>query len=272
MSTGGFAAIPIDEVAEYWNARPSNIRHSPKPLGTREYFNEVERRKYFVEPHIPKFAEFDRWQGKRVLEIGCGIGTDTMNFARHGAQVTAVDISEQSVGIARRRAEVFALEDRIRFYVGNAEELSDFVPVEAYDLVYSFGVIHHTPHPDHVIRQIGRYLRPGGTLKVMVYHRRSWKVLNILLARGHGRFWALDEILAAYSEAQTGFPAHTHISLAISQCCWTDFGSVTSGFITSSPIKYGIMCSTGTERHGVSGSCRRPPSGGWNVISGGTCV
>ena len=206
MSTGGFAAIPIDEVAEYWNARPCNIRHSPKPLGTREYFDEVERRKYFVEPHIPKFAEFDRWQGKRVLEIGCGIGTDTMNFARHGAQVTAVDISEQSVGIARRRAEVFGLEDRIRFYVGNAEELSDFVPVEAYDLVYSFGVIHHTPHPDHVIRQIGRYLRPGGTLKVMVYHRRSWKVLNILLARGHGRFWALDEILATYAEAQTGCP------------------------------------------------------------------
>jgi ubiquinone/menaquinone biosynthesis C-methylase UbiE len=206
MNTGGFAAIPIDEVAEYWNARPCNIRHSPKPLGTREYFDEVERRKYFVEPHIPKFAEFDRWQGKRVLEIGCGIGTDTVNFARHGAQVTAVDISVQSMEIARRRAEVYGLEDRIRFYAGNAEELSDFVPVEAYDLVYSFGVIHHTPHPDHVIRQIRRYMRPGGTLKVMVYHRRSWKALNILFGRGHGRFWALGEILATYSEAQTGCP------------------------------------------------------------------
>jgi SAM-dependent methyltransferase len=98
------------------------------------------------------------------------------------------------------------LDDRIRFYVGNAEELSDFVPVDAYDLVYSFGAIHHTPHPDQVIRQIRRYMRPGGRLKVMVYHRRSWKALNILLVHGHGRFWALDEILATYAEAQTGCP------------------------------------------------------------------
>ena len=206
MAKSGFAAISIDKVAEYWNARPCNIRHSPKPVGTREYFDEVERRKYFVEPHIPTFAEFDRWRGKRVLEIGCGIGTDTMNFARRGARVTAVDLSEQSVQIATRRAEAYGLADRITFYVGNVEELSDVVPLEAYDLVYSFGVIHHTPHPDQVIRQIRRYMRPGGTLKVMVYHRRSWKALNILLVHGHGRFWALDEILATYSEAQTGCP------------------------------------------------------------------
>lgn len=206
MSKSAFAAVPIDKVAEYWNARPCNVRHSPKLLGTREYFDEVERRKYFVEPHIPEFAEFDRWRGKRVLEIGCGIGTDTMSFARRGARVTAVDLSEQSVEIASRRAREYGLADRIKFFVGNAEELSDFVPLDAYDLVYSFGVLHHTPHPDRVIGQIRRYLRPGGTLKVMVYHRRSWKALNVLLVHGHGRLWALDEVLARHSEAETGCP------------------------------------------------------------------
>lgn len=206
MGRAGFAAVPIHKVAEYWDARPCNIRHSPKPLGTREYFEEVERRKYFVETHIPRFAEFARWKGKGVLEIGCGIGTDTMNFARHGARVTAVDLSAHSVEIARRRAQVYGLEDQIRFYVGNAEELSTFVPLEAYDLVYSFGVIHHTPHPDRVIGQVRRYLHAGGTLKVMVYHRRSWKALTILLSRGHGRFWAFDRVLATYAEAQTGCP------------------------------------------------------------------
>src|ERR1700758_4968297 len=99
----GFSQITFDEVRNYWDPRPCNIRHSPKPVGTREYFDEVEARKYLVEPHIPGFAEFERWRGKRVLEIGCGIGTDTVNFARHGARVTSVDLSEKSLELARRR-------------------------------------------------------------------------------------------------------------------------------------------------------------------------
>jgi 2-polyprenyl-3-methyl-5-hydroxy-6-metoxy-1,4-benzoquinol methylase len=134
-----FRHIPIEKVKEFWDRRPCNIRHSPKPVGTREYFDEVEARKYFVEPHIPRLAEFPRWKGKKVLEIGCGIGTDTINFARHGAWVTAVELSERSLEIARKRAEVYGLSDRIRFYLGDAEELSRFVPVEPYDLIYSFG-------------------------------------------------------------------------------------------------------------------------------------
>jgi hypothetical protein len=63
----------IEAVERYWNARPCNVRDSPKPLGSREYFDEVEQRKHFVEGHIPKFAQFERWSGKRVLEVGCGI-------------------------------------------------------------------------------------------------------------------------------------------------------------------------------------------------------
>src|SRR5713101_6071000 len=119
----------IEDVQTYWNRRPCNIRHSTKAVGTREYFDEVEARKYMVEPHIPEFAEFERWRGKKVLEIGCGIGTDTINFARHGAQITAVDLTEKSLEVARQRAKVFGLEDRIRFIQANAEKLSDSVPV-----------------------------------------------------------------------------------------------------------------------------------------------
>ena len=92
-----FQDVPITKVSDYWNSRPCNIAHSAQPVGSREYFDEVEVRKYFVEPHIPAFAEFDRWKGKRVLEIGCGIGTDTINFARGGADVTAVDLTEKSL-------------------------------------------------------------------------------------------------------------------------------------------------------------------------------
>ena len=205
-TSASFQDTPITKVSEYWNSRPCNIRHSTKPVGTREYYDEVEARKYFVEPHIPRFAEFDRWNGKKVLEIGCGIGTDTINFARAGAQVTAIDLTEQSLEVARQRAKVFGLEDRIRFLQANAERLSETVPVERYDLVYSFGVIHHTPDPSRVLDEIRKYVTAESTVKVMVYNRWSWKVLWILLAYGKGRIWKLDRLIADYSEAQTGCP------------------------------------------------------------------
>ena len=205
MANTGFENIGIERVREYWNSRPCNIRHSLKEIGTKEYFDEVEVRKYFVEPLIPGFAEFSRWRGKKVLEIGCGIGTDTMNFARAGADVTAVELSSDSLEIARKRAEVFGL-DNIRFYQSNAEELTSVVPIERYDLVYSFGVIHHTPHPHNVIEQVRRYMDADSIFKIMVYHRNSWKVFWILMSYGKGKFWELDELIARHSEAQTGCP------------------------------------------------------------------
>jgi 2-polyprenyl-3-methyl-5-hydroxy-6-metoxy-1,4-benzoquinol methylase len=201
-----FETISIDKVQAYWDARPCNLRHSPKPVGSRDYFDEVEARKYFVEPHILTFADFSRWRGKRILEIGCGIGTGTISFAQHGAIVTAVDLSAKSLAIAQQRAKVFGLSHRIAFYQANAEQLSSTLPVERYDLVYSFGVIHHSPNPNRVLAEIRHYLEPGGQFKLMVYHRYSWKVLSILLTYGHGQFWGLDSIVARHSEAQTGCP------------------------------------------------------------------
>lgn len=201
-----FTEVEIARVKEYWDQRPCNIRHSTQPIGTKEYFDEVEARKYLVEPHIPGFAEFEKWRGKKVLEIGCGIGTDTVNFARHGARVTSVDLSEKSLELAQRRVQVFGLHEQVQFYCGNAEALSTFVPVEPYDLIYSFGVIHHTPHPERVFEHLRQYARAGTTVKVMVYHGWSWKVLWILLTEGKGQFWKLGELVARNSEAQTGCP------------------------------------------------------------------
>lgn len=204
--SGIFQQTPIDRVREYWNRRPCNLRHSPEPVGTRTYFDQVRDRKYMVEPHIPGFAEFHRWAGKRVLEIGCGIGTDTVSFASAGAEVTAVDLSEKSIELARKRVEVYGLNDRVRFIHANAEELADHLPGETFDLVYSFGVIHHTPHPERVMDQVRRLTKPGSTVKIMVYHRWATKVFWILLTQGYGRFWRLDELVARHSEAQTGCP------------------------------------------------------------------
>jgi ubiquinone/menaquinone biosynthesis C-methylase UbiE len=181
----------VNDVQEYWNRRPCNIRHSTKPIGTKEYFDDVEARKYMVEPHIPVFAEFDKWKGKKVLEIGNGIGTDAINFARAGADYFGTELSEESQKVARQRFEVFG--QKARWAVGNAEELTSWMPERNFDLVYSFGVIHHTVHPDRVIAEARKVIKPDGEFRVMLYGKDSWK--DIMIEAG------LDQ-----PEAQNGCP------------------------------------------------------------------
>jgi ubiquinone/menaquinone biosynthesis C-methylase UbiE len=201
-----FAAVPIDAVRDFWNARPCNLRHSPKEIGSREYFDEVERRKYLVEPHIPEFADFARWNGRKVLEVGCGLGTDTVNFARAGAHVTAVELSERSADLARRRIDVYGLSDRVSIHVGNAEELPAIIAPQTFDLVYSFGVIHHSPHPRRIVEHMMRYMTASSELRLMVYSRISYKLFWIMREEGVWDMSRIDELVARNSEAQTGCP------------------------------------------------------------------
>lgn len=170
----------ITEVKKFWDNRPCNIRHSGKDIGTKEYFDEVESKKFFVEPHILDFTEFSNWEGKKVLEIGCGLATVGANFAINGAEYTGVELSESSLELAKKRFEVIGQSGN--FYYGNAEELSSFVPVETYDLIYSFGVIHHSPYPEKIISEIKKYMNENSTLKIMLYAKDSWK--NYMIEAG----------------------------------------------------------------------------------------
>lgn len=170
----------ITEVKKFWDDRPCNVRHSNKDVGTKEYFDEVEAKKFFVEPHILDFTEFSKWEGKKVLEIGCGLATVGANFAINGAEYTGVELSESSLELAKKRFEVLGQEGK--FYSGNAEELSSFVPVETYDLIYSFGVIHHSPNPERIISEIKKYMNENSVLKIMLYAKDSWK--NYMIEAG----------------------------------------------------------------------------------------
>lgn len=195
----------VQDVKQYWDRRPCNIRHSPKPIGTREYFQEVENRKYFVEPHIPLFADFPRWQAKDVLEIGCGIGTDSVNFVRNGANLTIVELSSESLEMTKKRLALEGLQ--ATFINGNAEELAELLPPgKKFDLIYSFGVIHHTPHPERVVKAIIGRLKPDGELRLMVYARHSWKVLWIYARYAWREPWNWQRLVAKYSEAEIGSP------------------------------------------------------------------
>ena len=203
--------ISITQVQKYWDSRPCNIRHSTKPIGSKPYFNEVENKKYFVEPHIPYHAEFKKWKKKYVLEVGCGIGTDSINFIRNGSNLTAMDLSQKSLEMTKKRTKVFfpnkypQTKQKVRFLQGNAENLTSVVGNKKYDLIYSFGVIHHTPNPNRCIENFNKLLKYKGELKIMVYNRYSWKVLWILMKSGF-KFWKIKDLIARYSEAQTGCP------------------------------------------------------------------
>lgn len=166
-------SVDISQVSTFWDSRPCNIRHSNEPVGTRQYFDEVEARKYFVEDHIPRFADFSSWGDKRVLEIGCGIGTDAVNFARNGANYTGVELSKESLKITQQRFNVFGLSGRL--LEGNAEKIDSLFPNETFDLIYSFGVLHHTPSIEASFKAIRKLTNKKTIFKMMVYAKNSWK-------------------------------------------------------------------------------------------------
>jgi ubiquinone/menaquinone biosynthesis C-methylase UbiE len=158
-----------ERVQEYWNAHPCGTQFTDLPWGSREFFEAVREDRYRRQPFMERAVGFTRYPGRDLLEIGCGLGTDLFEFARHGARVTGIDLTPAGVALARRR---FRLDDMPGgFLVGDAENLP-FADA-TFDVVYSFGVLHHTPDTARSLREVRRVLRPGGEAVVMLYHAHS---------------------------------------------------------------------------------------------------
>ena len=172
-----------DRVRAFWQANPCGTKFSDAEPGTRLFYERVEEHRYTKEWHIPAAADFASAHGLKVLEIGCGLGTDGAQFARAGANYTGVDLTEAAVELARRRFELFDLAGEFR--TADAENL-DFADA-SFDLVYSHGVLHHTPDTERAVREIHRVLKPMGRAVVMLYHRDSYNYrINIGMFRRAG--------------------------------------------------------------------------------------
>lgn len=165
---------------QFWSSYQPGFGVAKAAVGTSEFFAEVTKQRYDLEPHIPEVVNFGRWTGQRVLEAGCGIGTDGARFAAAGAQYTGLDFSKTGPFLARRRFQMEGLQGDI--VVGSVGGLP--FPDATFDMVYSHGVIHHVEDTAGVVRELHRVLKPGGTILVMVYHRRSLNYyVSIMLLR-----------------------------------------------------------------------------------------
>ena len=174
-----------ERVRAFWQEHPCGSKFSDAEIGTREFFDRVEQHRYQKEWHIPAAAGFASTHGLKVLEIGCGVGTDGLQFARAGAIYTGIDLTEAAVGLARKNFESAGV--RGEFRVSDAENL-DFTD-ESFDIVYSHGVLHHTPDIEAAVREVHRVLKPGGRAIVMLYHRGSYNYrvgIRVLRRAGAG--------------------------------------------------------------------------------------
>ncbi|MGH9228265.1 MAG: class I SAM-dependent methyltransferase [Acidimicrobiales bacterium] len=164
----------VKSVKDFWETHVNNEYYTEEERASEAYLSEIEDRRYRWHYHLRDlFAQLAGSKGE-LLEVGCGIGVDSIQLARCGFDVTAVDLTESAIEVAREAARHRGVD--VDFRVGNAEGL-DF-PDEAFDAVYSFGVLHHTPDIETAVAEVHRVMKPGATAYVMLYHR--WSLVNLV--------------------------------------------------------------------------------------------
>jgi ubiquinone/menaquinone biosynthesis C-methylase UbiE len=200
-----FDADPAElkkQVHAFWNEQSCDTQVANAAQFSKEYFDEIEAFRYFDQPFIHSFAQFTRYHGKRVLEVGFGAGTDFIQWLRAGAIASGIDLTPEALKNLTHRIEVYDLPKPGRLEVSDAENLP--FTDGSFDLGYSFGVLHHTPDTEKAIRELVRVVKPGGEIKIMLYNRRSIFIFNrwVKYALLRGRPWkSLRWVLWNYNES-----------------------------------------------------------------------
>lgn len=160
----------LDEIRKYWDEHIHDLELAKHPVGSVGFFADLAEYRFDKLRYLSKVVNFSGYKGKRVLEVGCGVGIDLFRFASGGADVTGVDLAEKSIDLARSYFEKHGLNGS--FLQANGEAL-EFVD-DSFDMVYAHGVIQYTANARKMVDELYRVVKPGGEVIMMVYNRRSW--------------------------------------------------------------------------------------------------
>jgi SAM-dependent methyltransferase len=168
----------LEAIRTYWNEHIHDLQIAQHPVGTKEFFDELAAYRFEKLDYLPRVVDFTAYKGRRLLEVGCGVGIDLIRFAQYGALVTGVDLADVSIELARKNFALHGLRGDLQVMNGECLDFND----DGFDAVYAHGVLQYTNDPDRMIYEIYRVLRPGGEALLMVYNRYSW--LNLLARLG----------------------------------------------------------------------------------------
>lgn len=161
-------------VREFWENNVHDWKVAKSEAGTAGFFQETEEYRFEKLHYLPKLVDFNGFAGQRVLDLGCGVGNDLSRFAKGGAQVVGVDLAPHSIELAKRNFEQRGLTGEFHVMNGEKMEFDD----NSFDVVYCHTVLHFTPNPPAMVREIHRVLKPSGLAIIMTVNKRSW--LNVL--------------------------------------------------------------------------------------------
>ena len=176
----------IDAITNYWNHRIHDLERTAEPVGTKAFFDDLDDYRFDKLHYLPKVVDFSAFRGQRLLEVGCGIGTDLVRFAKSGARVTGIDLAQTSIDLARQN---FALHDVTAEELRVADGAALPFDRASFDVVYAHGVVQYAADAPALVAEAHRVLRPDGLAIFMVYNRVSWlqamsKVMKVGLEHG----------------------------------------------------------------------------------------
>lgn len=219
-------------IREYWNEHIHDLEIATEPVGSAEFFRELDEYRFEKLSYLPTAVDFSAYGGKQLLEVGCGVGTDLVHFARGGAIVTGVDLSEVSVDLARQNFRHNLLTGNLQVMNGEALAFED----GSFDAVYCHGVLGYTANAPNMVNELHRVLRPGGQAIMMVYNKYSWlnalsKVMNVGLEHEDApvlekySIWGFRKLLGPFARIHIlpeRFPVRTRLHHGLKATLFND--------------------------------------------------